>query len=195
MVTATQKDQTAPRRGAETRAAILAATREELVEHGWRKFSVDKVSRRAKSSKQTIYRWWPAIATMCLDSLLELIPAANLRSSDPVERIAALLAPLEQTIRASSGHAVFRAAMLAASDDDKAWEVWRAWLKDHVRTPLRLALAEVAAKNQIRRDFDIDEAMDTLLGPLWTRVVVLRAPLPEGFAAQQATAVLRQQAP
>ncbi|MEM8617784.1 MAG: TetR/AcrR family transcriptional regulator C-terminal ligand-binding domain-containing protein, partial [Pseudomonadota bacterium] len=75
-----------------------------------------------------------------------------------------------------------------------AWEVWRAWLKDHVRTPLRLALAEVAAKNQIRRDFDIDEAMDTLLGPLWTRVVVLRAPLPEGFAAQQASAVLRQQA-
>ena len=57
----------------ESRAEILAATREELIENGWRKFSVDKVSRKAKASKQTIYRWWPAIGNMAMEAALGMV--------------------------------------------------------------------------------------------------------------------------
>jgi AcrR family transcriptional regulator len=179
----------------ESRAAILQATREEMAEAGWRKFSVDKVSRRAKASKQTIYRWWPAIGNMCMEAAIELIPDRSKLGRDPAERIAALIQPLEDTTRQGSGHAVLRAAMIAASDDKDAGETWRNWMKEHIRAPLRLVLAEIAAKNVVRRDFDLDESVDFLTGQLWSRVMIMRAPLPEGFSGMQANSLLNTLAP
>ena len=179
----------------QSRAAILQATREEMAEHGWRKFSVDKVSRKAKASKQTIYRWWPAIGNMCIEAALELVPAASKLGRDPVERISALIQPLEEATRQGSGHAVLRVAMIAASDDKDAGETWRNWMKDHIRAPLRMILAEIAAKKVIRRDFDLDQAVDFLTGQIWARVMIMRAPLPESFSRTQASALLKSLAP
>lgn len=185
----------ANRTSEESRAAILEATREELSENGWRKFSVDKVSRSAKASKQTIYRWWPAIGNMCVEAVVTLIPPRRTQGRDPAERIADLIRPLESAIQSGSGHAVFRAAILAACDDTDAGTTWRAWMKDNVRSPLRLILAEIASKKVIRRDFDLEEAMDTLLGPMWNRVLTMRAPLPEQYSEKQSALLLRQLAP
>jgi len=186
---------TKPRKGQrsseESRTAILRATREEMAENGWRKFSVDKVSRKAKASKQTIYRWWPAIGNMCIEAAIELVPAASKLGRDPIERISALIQPLEEATRLGSGHAVLRTAMIAASDDKDAGETWRAWMKEHVRAPLRLILAEIAAKNVVRRDYDLDEAVDILTGQIWSRIMIMRAPLPEQFSQAQASALLK----
>jgi len=175
------KTKKSPRSSEQSRAAILKATREEMAEHGWRKFSVDKVSRKAKASKQTIYRWWPAIGNMCMEAALELVPAASKMGRDPVERISALIVPLEEATRLGSGHAVLRAAMIAASDDKEAGETWRAWMKD--------------AKKVVRRDFDLDQAVDSLTGQIWSRVMIMRAPLPEQFSQIQAAALIKSLAP
>ncbi|MEP1143073.1 MAG: TetR/AcrR family transcriptional regulator [Henriciella sp.] len=189
------KPKKSQRSSEQSRAAILKATREEMAEHGWRKFSVDKVSRKAKASKQTIYRWWPAIGNMCMEAAMELVPAASKMGRDPVERISALIAPLEEATRIGSGHAVLRAAMIAASDDKEAGETWRAWMKDNIRAPLRLILAEIAAKKVVRRDFDLDQAVDFLTGQIWARVMIMRSPLPEQFSQIQAAALLKSLAP
>ena len=189
------KSKKSQRSSEESRAAILQATREEMAENGWRKFSVDKVSRKAKASKQTIYRWWPAIGNMCIEAALELVPERSKLGRDPIERISALLQPLEDVTRHGSGHAVLRTAMIAASDDKDAGETWRAWMKDNVRAPLRLVLAEIAAKKVIRRDFDLDESVDLLTGQLWSRVMIMRAPLPENFCKEQSERLLRALAP
>ena len=68
-------------------------------------------------------------------------------------------------------------------------------MKENIRAPLRLVLAEIAAKNVVRRDFDLDEAVDFLTGQFWSRVMIMRAPLPEGFSGQQANALLAGLAP
>ncbi|MEM9938350.1 MAG: TetR/AcrR family transcriptional regulator [Pseudomonadota bacterium] len=192
MTKAPVKRQQGPRRSEDSRAAILEATRKELVETGWRKFSVDKVSRHAKASKQTIYRWWPAIGTMCVEAALTELPARSTTGRDPVERIADLLLPIETMMKTGSGHAVFRGAIMAACDDKEAGEAWRAWMKDNIRAPLRLVLAEIATKKIIRRDFDLDEAVDTLTGPIWSRVLIFRSPLTENFSRVQAEKLLKQ---
>mgnify|MGYP000436353582 CR=1 FL=1 len=191
----TTKTKKGQRSSEESRAAILKATRDEMAENGWRKFSVDKVSRKAKASKQTIYRWWPAIGNMCIEAAMDLVPERLKLGRDPIERISALLQPLEEATRAGSGHAVLRVAMIAASDDQAAGETWRAWLKDNIRAPLRLILAEIAAKKIIRRDFDLDEAVDILTGQMWSRVMIMRAPLPEAFSQNQAQVLLKSLAP
>lgn len=179
-----------PKRSETSQAAILDAVRDELAESGWRSFSVDNVARRAKASKQTIYRWWPSIGTLCLDAALTLVPPAPDGARDPGQRMAAIIAPLEATARSGGGNYVLRAALLAAADDDDAGEKWRAWISENIRTPLRLVLAELAAKQVIRRDWDIDEAMDMLVGGFWHRLLVMRAPVPEGFSLAQAERLL-----
>ena len=179
-----------PKRSAVSQEAILEAVRDELAESGWRNFSVDNVARRASASKQTIYRWWPSIGTLCLDAALALVPPAPEGARDAEQRIAAIVAPLEATVRTGSGNYVFRSALLAAADDEEAGEKWRAWVKAEIRTPLRMILAELAGKQVIRRDWDIDEALDMLVGPFWNRLMVMRTPIPEAFSLQQAGRLL-----
>ena len=178
-------------RSAESRASILNATREEMAEHGWRSFSVDGVAKRASASKQTIYKWWPSIGAMCIDAALALIPDSPESGRDPQERLTALIVPLEAAARTGAGHAVLRAALLAAGDDKAAGEAWRAWISRDIRQPLRMLLVELAGKRIIRRDFDLDVVLQELLGPLWHRILVMRAPIAEGFSANQAQAILK----
>jgi hypothetical protein len=54
-----------------------------------------------------------------------------------------------------------------------------------------MILAEIAAKNVIRRDFDLDGALDIFMGPVWSRLVIMRAPLPEDFSRHQAEHLLK----
>lgn len=180
-----------PRRSEASRAAILDATREELAASGWRKFSVDSVARRAHASKQTIYRWWPASGNMCLEAATTMLQPAPAPGADPVERISALLLPFEAVTRAGNGHAVLRGALMAAADEKEAGETWRNWMKANVRAPLRLILAELAAKKRVRRDYDLDEAVNLLVAPMWHNLLIMRAPLKEGFAQEQARRLLQ----
>ncbi|MFN7056536.1 TetR/AcrR family transcriptional regulator [Hyphomonas sp.] len=180
-----------PTRSEVSKTAILEATRTEMAENGWRGFSVDSVAKRASASKQTIYRWWPSIGAMCVDAALALIPDAPDGGRDPQERITALIIPLEATARTGHGHAVLRVALLAAADDKEAGEAWRAWVGRDIRQPMRMLLAELAAKRVIRRDFELDDVMEQLLGPIFHRLTISRAPVKEGFCAEQATAFLR----
>jgi len=194
MTTATEGSKASrkgPTRSEASKAAILEATRVEMAENGWRAFSVDGVAKRASASKQTIYRWWPSIGAMCVDAALALIPDSPDGGRDPQERVTALIVPLEATARTGQGHAVLRVALLAAADDKEAGEVWRAWISRDIRQPLRMLLAELAGKRVIRRDFDLDEVVELLLGPLWHRLMVMRAPVREGFCTEQARNFLR----
>lgn len=180
-----------PTRSEASRTAILDATRAELAEHGWRTFSVDAVAKRASASKQTIYRWWPSIGAMCVDAALGLILPVSEAGRDPQERLAHLLLPIELAARTGEGHAILRAALIAACDDAPAGEAFRAWLGQEIRQPLRMMLTELTGKKIIRRDFDVDEALETLLGPLWHKLLVSRAPIRDGFSHREAGLFLR----
>ena len=194
MATPTEAEKTSrkgPTRSEASKAAILDATREEMAESGWRGFSVDSVAKRASASKQTIYKWWPSIGAMCVDAALALIPDSPDGGRDPQERITALIVPLEAAARTGMGHAVLRVALAAAGDDKDAGELWRAWMNRDIRMPMRMLLAELAGKRVIRRDFDLDECVEELLGPLWHRIMIMRAPVREGFCSMQARNFLR----
>lgn len=132
---------------------------------------------------------------MAVEAAISTIPNGGKTGRDPAERIAELIASLEQAVRVGSGHAVLRAAFVAASDDKDAGETLKLWLKDNIRAPLRLILAEIASKKVVRRDFDLDEAMDILMGPIWSRLLIMRAPLPDAFSINQANALLKHLAP
>jgi len=119
-----------PKRSEASTSAVLVAAYTELTEHGWRGFSVDRVAKNAKASKQTIYRWWKSAACLAVDAVLGTLPekpAAQASTVDVRDRIGALIEPLLVAVRTGDGAHAWRGALLAAADDSEAGEIFRAW--------------------------------------------------------------------
>lgn len=187
-----------PKRSEASTKAVLVAAYAELTENGWRGFSVDRVAKNAKASKQTIYRWWKSAACLAVEAVLDTMAgkyATQPASADARERIAALIDPLLVAVRTGDGAHAWRGALLAAADDGDAGEIFRAWFGEHVKIPLRHILAELALKSVIRRDWDIDLATELLVGPVWHRLIAMRGPVPEVYARRLVDSLLRAMAP
>ena len=183
-----------PRRSEASTHAVMEAAYVELSEHGWRGFSVDRVAKTARASKQTVYRWWKSPACLAVDAALAKLAApraAGLAGADPRERISALVEPMLTAIRTGNGAHAWRGALLAAADDQDAGEAFRAWFAESVKTPLRHILAELALKGQLRRDWDIDLATELLFGPIWHRLIAMRGPVPEAYSRRLVDSVLK----
>ncbi|MET8974243.1 TetR/AcrR family transcriptional regulator [Streptomyces sp. NPDC004539] len=65
-------------RSAATDTAILAATREALVELGWSKLSMGDVAQRAGVAKTTLYRRWAGKNELVVDAVAELFDELRL---------------------------------------------------------------------------------------------------------------------
>ncbi|HVY89834.1 MAG TPA: TetR/AcrR family transcriptional regulator [Hyphomonadaceae bacterium] len=188
-----------PKRSEASTNAVLEAAYVELSEHGWRGFSVDRVAKNAKASKQTIYRWWKSAASLAVDAALATLndqkPAVLPASADVKDRIAALVEPMLLAVRTGDGAHAWRGALLAAADDSEAGETFRAWFSESVKIPLRHILAEQALKGAVRRDWDIDLATEILFGPIWHRLIAMRGPVPEIYSRRLVDSVLKTLAP
>jgi AcrR family transcriptional regulator len=187
-----------PKRSEASTNAVLVAAYAELSEHGWRGFSVDRVAKNAKASKQTIYRWWKSAACLSVDAVLGTLAGktATLPSTADVrDRLAAIIDPLLIAVRTGDGAHAWRGALLAAADDGEAGEIFRAWFSENVKIPLRHILAEQALKGNVRRDWDIDLATELLFGPIWHRLIAMRGPVPEIYRTRLVDSLLRAIAP
>jgi AcrR family transcriptional regulator len=193
-----EKRRVGPKRSEASTQAVLVAAYTELSEHGWRGFSVDRVAKNAKASKQTIYRWWKSAACLAVDAALATLAgksAAAPASSDVRDRISALIEPMLVAVRTGDGAHAWRGALLAAADDQDAGEIFRSWFSESVKIPLRHILAEQALKGSLRRDWDIDLATELLFGPVWHRLIAMRGPVPEAYSRRLVESVLRALAP
>jgi AcrR family transcriptional regulator len=191
------KRRVGPRRSEASTNAVLVAAYTELSEHGWRGFSVDRVAKTARASKQTIYRWWKSAACLAVDAAISTLaqkpaPAAG---ADVRDRIASLIEPLLVAVRTGDGAHAWRGALLAAADDQDAGEIFRGWFSETVKIPLRHILAEQALKGLIRRDWDIDLATELMFGPIWHRLIAMRGPVPEVYSRRLVESVLRALSP
>ncbi|MEU6158730.1 TetR/AcrR family transcriptional regulator [Streptomyces sp. NPDC047130] len=65
-------------RSAAADAAILAATREALVELGWSRLTLGDVALRAGVAKTTLYRRWPGKNELVVDAVAELFDELEL---------------------------------------------------------------------------------------------------------------------
>ena len=187
-----------PKRSEASTNAVLIAAYAELTEHGWRGFSVDRVAKNAKASKQTIYRWWKSAACLSVDAVLATLTAKTATlpaTADVRDRIAAIIDPMLVAVRTGDGAHAWRGALLAAADDGDAGEIFRAWFSEHVKIPLRHILAEQALKGTVRRDWDIDLATELLFGPIWHRLIAMRGPVPEIYKSRLVDSLLRAIAP
>lgn len=183
-----------PRRSQASTNAVLDAAYGELAEQGWRGFSVDRVAKSARASKQTIYRWWKTPACLAVESVLRRVPERR-GAQEARERISAVVEPLLLMLRSGDGAHAWRGALLAAADDEAAGEMFRGWFSERIKVPMRHVLAEMAIRGQVRRDWDIELATELMVGPIWHRLIAMRGPVPENYARRLVDGVLRALAP
>jgi AcrR family transcriptional regulator len=178
----------AARRSERSRQAILAATRELIVELGYVKVSIDAIAARAGVGKQTIYRWWPAKGAVVFDSVLEL-------SAEPSGEVAALpdTGDLEADLRvvmratvAEFADPAFEAPIRAlnteiANDPDLA-ALYRERLAAPVDEAKKERLRSAQQVGQLAPDADLDLLLEVLYAPLYQRWLLRTGPLTESYA-------------
>lgn len=177
--------------GSASRNAIMAAAREEIRRSGWRDFDLQSALNHVKAPIAQIEEYWPSTACLVVDAVLDVLETPVISDHHPLnEQLARLIDPVVDMARSGSDAILMRSALLAAADEADANKLFRAHINDHFKRPLKQVLATARAKKEIRQLYDVDMAMELLFGPLWHRLIVLRAPFPESTSINAVTGLM-----
>lgn len=172
-------------RAARVRTAVLQAAAELLTEVGYDKMSVEDVAARAGVHKTTVYRRWPTKAALTAD-------AASLHSADavPIPDTGTVVGDLKVLARevvanigTEGGSRRSRSiAAAAATSDELAAAMHGFWAN-------RLALSAEVVERAIERgelpaSTDANLVIETVIGPLWVRLLLTGEPISEELADQ-----------
>jgi len=158
-------------RSEETSRAILEATLRLLARHGFAGLRVDEIAEVAGVSKPTIYRRWPSKIHLAADALSGLpdlsTPDHGDLESDLVELVTGLLdlfgkAPLADILPALAAERAQNpelSALIGPAIRDK-------------RKPFFSVLRRGIERGELPSTLNLDVAVDLLVGPMLTRVLV-----------------------
>jgi AcrR family transcriptional regulator len=179
-------------RSARVRAAVLSATLEVLVETGYDAMSVDAVAARAGVHKTTVYRRWPTkaalVAAAAADRSEQLVPVPDTGSL--VGDLTALGHSIADNLSSELGSALARTIIAAASASAEVAEVNREFWT------VRLALTETIVdravdRGEVSADVDRRAVIETLIGPIYVRLLLTGEPFDAPFVADVAVMVAR----
>ncbi|MFI6298749.1 TetR/AcrR family transcriptional regulator [Nonomuraea sp. NPDC050790] len=178
-------------RTARTRAAVLEATQDELVECGFHGLNMDRVAAKAGVGKTTLYRRWGDPAGLVTDLMAELA-----ESSAPH----ADTGGIEGDLRANALNvlgavtdprlgATFQAVIAAATGDEAA----AAALSDFYLRRVRAwapVVERAVARGELPEGTDGMEVIRAVSAPLYYRLLVTREPVDEAVAERAAARAL-----
>lgn len=176
----------APRRGrprsTKTLEAVLAATRELLLEVGYQRLTIEGVASRAGASKATVYRWWPTKGVLVLDAAAKEIaigpvPDTGVTKDDLRNAIDQLI---ETFSRPLASIVIFAAITTVEADPEMA-----AVFRDKYVYPWRMTAAQAIERGIARGDMASDDtqfALDVVVGTVFQRTLVMKEPMAEGLA-------------
>jgi AcrR family transcriptional regulator len=177
-------------RSVEARRAILKATHELLTEGGLSSVTIEGIAARAGVGKPTIYRTWPNAHAVAMAALMETDvkgPPDVTEEADttdkPASALTALRAQLHEVAHVFSaplGRSV--TLMIAAAEQET--ELSKAFRNHFIlarRNEGRGFLISAMSNGEIRKDLDIDTALDLIYAPVFYRLLMGHAPLTARF--------------
>ncbi|WP_424464380.1 TetR/AcrR family transcriptional regulator [Pseudoclavibacter helvolus] len=157
-----------------SRQAILAATRDLLLEGDYDSLTMLEIAKQAGVGRQTVYRWWGSKAAVVADCVVEGLVAFPLKTpaatGDPDEDLRVWLELSHERLASPSTAPLVRALTAAATTDADATEKM-AELFTPVRESMRSSLAAAIDTGAIRAGTDPDAVVDLLVGSLIYAVV------------------------
>ena len=171
-------------RSEKSRQAILGAARDLLLEHGLSSISMDAVAEHARTSKSTIYRWWPSKELLALDALFsewEPAPSDRRDTGSLAGDLLALVRPWARQLAAKPYGRVIAALVSRAQTDPRFADEYRARFVHPRRDQARVIFGRAIERGEIPPDTDIEVALDLLYGPFYHRLLHGHARLTDSF--------------
>lgn len=120
-VTQTRRDAGRPR-GTPVIDAVLAAARDEIIDAGVDRLSVDRVAQRAQVNKTSVYRRWPTREALIAAAMEGMLNDLNTTADTGTLRgdLLAILMPIAALAAKPEGAALLRAAMSSPAAEEIA---------------------------------------------------------------------------
>jgi AcrR family transcriptional regulator len=159
------------------RAAVLAATIEELAIRGYADLSLESIARRAGVHKTTVYRRWGTRESLILDVLRQ-------RASDvvPVPDTGSLRSDLVQLARAAVANAssqtvepIIRTAISELPRNQALAEATRQFWEERM-TLDGVVITRAIARGEVPPDTEPRRVIEALLGPLHLHLLITGKP-------------------
>jgi AcrR family transcriptional regulator len=169
-------------RSARVRAAVLGATLDELAAAGHANLSFEEIARRAGVHKTTIYRNWRSREELVREALLARsevtvpVPDTGSLRDDLMEFARAIVANITEPEYEAIVRAVASEARTEGALGQAAQEFWRERLR-----LLRVIVLRGIDRGELASTVDPNVLLETLLGPLYLRLLITREPLDEAF--------------
>lgn len=189
MQSRTPASRTGRPRSAAADTAILAATREALVELGWSKLTLGDVATRAGVAKTTLYRRWAGKNELVVDAVAELfdeleLPDRGSLAAD-IEGVVLQFAAILARPEAKSG---LMAVVAEATRDDALRERIRASIVDRQMRLVLAGRARAQRRGELPPEPDPGEAtrtvdliFDVVAGAVVHRTLVSGKPADESW--------------
>lgn len=176
----------------EVTGALTRALMEEWARVGYAALSLEAVARRAGVGKAALYRRWPSKLAMVSESFAALsLVAGPLPDRGSLE--ADLAAALRELRRLMRHPLVRRILPDLHAEMPRSPELARL-VRDKVQAPRRAWLAELVERAVIRRELppgcDREAAADTIVAPLYWRLVVTGARADDAWLEAQTTTIM-----
>lgn len=179
-------------RVARSRAAVLRAAAELLIEQGSAGVTIEGVAERSRVAKTTIYRHWKSRSRLVFDAFESLLKPATTQDvgSNLRDQLRGILGQLSRGLTQSDWAPAVSTLIEAGDRDPELRQLVHDFLgarMEHGREALRDAIR----RGELRPDLDVDVAIGVLVGPIFYRKLVSREPLSDAVVAEVVDQFLR----
>jgi AcrR family transcriptional regulator len=169
-------------RSARVRTAVLRATLDELAAAGYGDLSFESVAHRAGVHKTTLYRHWPDREALVREALLARsevtvpIPDTGTLRADLIAFARSVVA----NISAPGYEAIVRAVASDARTEGALGDASRGFWRERFQLA-RIIVLRGIERGEIGADVDPNLLLESLVGPLYLRLLITREPLDDAF--------------
>ncbi len=179
-------------RSAAAEEAVMDAVYAFLQERSVRELTMEGIAERANVGKPTLYKWWPSKAALVMAVLQQrLVPKPDSFTAKTAE--AAIRARMHRLVRAFNGMFGKVFADLIAEGQNDA-ELLSDLYEKHLGQRRNALMAEIErgkTSGEFRAEVDAELLVDSLIGPVYYRLLMKTAPLTEGYVDQLLAQVMR----
>ncbi len=173
-----------------SRRRALAAALDLVAERGVAGATVEAVSARSGVAKTTIYRQWPNQAALVLDAFRTVAPDPPQPDTGTLHGdLVILLRGLTEALSTGPAGALMP-ALIEASGRDLDFARLHAEDTERRHRPVLAVLARGQERGELPPDTDLDDLVDLLAGPVFSRRYVSIRPVDATFADHIVTWVL-----
>lgn len=159
-----------------SRSAVLAATRELLVERGVSETSIEAISERSGVAKTTIYRHWDGKGELVFDVIETLqgempLPDTGSFRGDLTALAVGLAHGLNDSVWSS-----LLPSLLDAAQRDEDLKTLHQGFAARRHDMLRQIVARARDRGEVRSEVTDDEVLELVAGPLFYRRLITEQP-------------------